>query len=189
LNYKGIIYYPKFFDDICEVIGKQRWASNKRNRSKNENYNRGSKENEIKIDSIGVLCEMIALYYLTNKEKKFVYSVLLSKNPQCKNDITVIQDDIRTGYEVKAVTGNHARVNKNSHEKKPCNFYLFVRPTKELNNDYSNGAYWWTEQYSEVNTWDYIEGNYGSPYYQKQIIIEAMDVISDTTKQIEAKNK
>jgi len=188
MTYKGIILYPKFFDDVADIIGKQRWERNKRTRKNNASYNRGGKDNEIKIDSIGVLCEMIALYYLTNKEKKFVYSVLLSKNPQCKNDITVIQDEIRTSYEVKAITGNNARINKEGHEKKPCNFYLFIRPTKELNNDYSNGAYWWTEQYSEVSSWDYIEGLYGSPYYQKQIIIEAMDVISDITKQIKAKN-
>ena len=50
----------------------------------NSTYNRSNKEQEIKIDIIGVLAEMIALHHLLTKEKDFDYSVLLSKNPAIK---------------------------------------------------------------------------------------------------------
>ena len=86
MNYKGIIYYPKFYQDIADYIGQERWKRNKRTRENNSTYNRSNKEQEIKIDVSGVLAEMITLHHLLSKEKGFDYSVLLSKNPAIKNE-------------------------------------------------------------------------------------------------------
>lgn len=188
MNYKGIIYYPKFFNEVAEVIGLARWNENKKNRKANNDYQRDNKDNEIRIDTIGVLAEMIALYHLTNQNKKFTYSVLLSKRPQFQNDISIQkEDDGYTHYEVKAVTENFARINKQSHEKKPCDFYIFIRPTKELDNEMQSGAYYWTAHYTEIKDWTVKEGAYNSPYYEKQLIIDAMTIIEQATKEMENK--
>ena len=48
MNYKGIIYYPKFYQDIADYIGLERWKRNKRTRKNNSTYNRSNKEQEIK---------------------------------------------------------------------------------------------------------------------------------------------
>ena len=186
--YKGIIYYPKFYQDIADYIGLERWKRNKRTRKNNNAYNRASKEQEIKIDVIGVLAEMITLHHLLSKEKDFDYSVLLSKNPAIKNDIVVKSDGKSLRYEVKAITGNIARINKESHEKKICDFYALVRPTKELDKIMQGGAYFWTEQYLNVaNEWKLMQGQYGSPYYEKQMIIDAMDIITEASNRFENK--
>ena len=73
MNYKGIIYYPKFYHDIADYIGQERCKRNKRIRKNNSTYNRANKEQEIKIDIIGVLAEMITLHHLLSKEKDFDY--------------------------------------------------------------------------------------------------------------------
>ena len=188
MNYKGIKYYPKFYQDIADYIGQERWKRNKRTRKNNSTYNRANKEQEVKIDVIGVLAEMITLHHLLSKEKDFDYSVLLSKNPAIKNDIVVKSDGKSLRYEVKAITGNIARINKESHEKKICDFYALVRPTKELDKIMQGGAYFWTEQYLNVtNEWKLMQGQYGSPYYEKQVIIDAMDIIAETTNRFENK--
>ena len=79
MNYKGIIYYPKFYQDIANYIGHERWERNKRTRKNINSYARANKDQEIKIDVIGVLAELIALHHLLSKGRDFDYSVLLSK--------------------------------------------------------------------------------------------------------------
>ena len=186
--YKGIIYYPKFYQDIANYIGHERWKRNKRIRKNNNSYARANKDQEIKIDVIGVLAELIALHHLLNKGRDFDYSVLLSKNPAIKNDIVVKSDGKQIRFEVKAITGNIARINKESHEKKICDFYALARPTKELDKTMEGGAYLWTEQYLNVaNEWKLMQGQYGSPYYEKQVIIDAMDIITETANRFENK--
>lgn len=188
--YKGIIYYPLWLEEVAEIIGKLRWQSNKRTRNNNSTYSRLNKDQEQNIDKIGVLCELIALYEQSKKERNILHSMLLSKNPDIKNDLIIFTEDgIKSRYEVKGVIGNYARVNCQSHEKKTTDFYLFIRPTKELKqkNSYC-GAYCWVCTYLEINDWIKQQGQYGSPYYEKQLIIDAMDIIEQTYSEVKKKN-
>lgn len=185
--YKGIIYYPLWLDDVAEIIGKQRWLKNSKTRNKNTTYKRGSKEQEQNIDRIGVLCELIALYDQSKKERHILHTMLLSKNPDIKNDLVIILPDKKLRYEVKGVIGNIARVNIESHNKKPTDFYLFIRPTKELTKQNYGGAYHWVSSYESINDWKKQEGQYGQAYFEKKIVIDAMDIIEQATKEMENK--
>lgn len=189
MNYKGIIYYPKFYQEIAELIGKERWNKNKKTRIKNDTYSRPNKEQELRIDVIGVLAEIILLHKMVTKDLVFDHSILLSKNPVIKNDIVVYKDNNIIRFEVKAVTGNFARINEVSHNKKICDYYALIRPTKELDKQTVGGAYFWTEEYINITKdWSLRQGQYGSPYYEKQLIIDTMDIINQASKEIEKKN-
>ena len=53
---------------------------------------------------------------------------------------------------------------------------------------HEGGAYLWTEEYINVaNEWKLMQGQYGSPYYEKQMIIDAMDIITEASNRFENK--
>jgi hypothetical protein len=181
MEYKGTISYPSFFNDIADYIGNERWKKNKRNRDKNKTYSRGNKENEIKIDVVGTLAELIMLFRLFKKGNKFKYAMLLTKiRPDIKADveIEIRRDDkiLRTRFEVKAITGEYARVNVQSHKKKVCEHYIFIKPISNFPEPEENTSYaqYWIEDYLGVEGWATKDGAYNNPYYEKKIYADLL---------------
>ena len=50
------------------------------------------------------------------------------------------------------------------------------------------GAYLWTEEYINIaKDWKLMQGQHGSPYYEKQMIIDAMDIVTEASNRFENK--
>mgnify|MGYP003627399079 FL=1 len=71
--------YPKSFWKIAEEIGNARNVLNTELRAKNPRYDRGEKNKH--VDTTGLLGELIAMDYLTNKNIYFDMEKLLSPYP------------------------------------------------------------------------------------------------------------
>ena len=80
MNYK----YPKSFWKIAEQIGYARTVVDTKIRENNPKYNMGEKASY--IETIGVLGELIAMDYLTNKNIEFTMAKLLDFYPSKNAD-------------------------------------------------------------------------------------------------------
>lgn len=146
IEYRGKISYPPLFDEAAQIIGRQRMEYNNERRAKVARYDRGSEENNLRIDSLGIWGELVFSYYLTSKGIQHECQRLLSDNPIADWDVKINGKTI----DVKAFNPkrNSIIISHEAHLKKPMDFYAFVQPA----GDYT--AHVWVASYADVNKWE-----------------------------------
>tara|TARA_R110000868_G_scaffold16803_4_gene74524 strand:- start:5154 stop:5648 length:495 start_codon:yes stop_codon:yes gene_type:complete len=155
------IKYPKSFWKIAEQIGIARNVMNKENNKINTRFDRGVKNSH--VDTLGILGELIAIDYLTNKNINFNMCNLLdfksSKNPDFVLNNKRI--DVKTNKHSKY---SHLLVNEEAHKKglNKIDMYWFIYILDKENAEF------YFVNYQNVNNWDCKLMKYTNAYYIKR---------------------
>ena len=153
--------YPKSFWLIAEQIGYARGVMNKENNKINKRFDRGVKNKQ--VDVLGVLGELIAIEYLTQKNIDFNIANLLdfksSKNPDF-----ILKDkriDVKTN---KLTKYSHLLVNEEAHKKglNKIDLYWFVYIIDD------NTAEFYFVDYDKVSQWNCKLMKYTKAFYIKR---------------------
>ena len=153
--------FPSSFWLIAEQIGYARSVMNKENNKINKRFDRGVKNKQ--VDVLGVLGELIAIEYLSQKNIDFNLANLLdfksSKNP----DFTLKgkRIDVKTN---KYTIYSHLLVNEEAHKKglNKIDLYWFVYIIDK------NTAEFYFIDYSDVSQWDCKLMKYTNAFYIKR---------------------
>jgi len=153
--------FPSSFWLIAEQIGYARSVMNKENNKINKRFDRGVKNKQ--VDVLGVLGELIAIEYLSQKNIDFNLANLLdfksSKNP----DFTLKgkRIDVKTNKYTKY---SHLLVNEEAHKKglNKIDLYWFVYIIDK------NTAEFYFIDYSDVSQWDCKLMKYTNAFYIKR---------------------
>ncbi len=153
--------FPSSFWLIAEQIGYARGVMNKENNKINKRFDRGIKNKQ--VDVLGVLGELIAIEYLSQKNIDFNLANLLdfksSKNP----DFTLKgkRIDVKTNKYTKY---SHLLVNEEAHKKglNKIDLYWFVYIIDK------NTAEFYFIDYSDVSQWDCKLMKYTNAFYIKR---------------------
>ena len=156
-----IYKYPKSFWPIAEQIGFARNVMNKGNNKINTRFDRGTKNTH--VDTLGVLGELVAMDYLTNKNIDFKVANLLdfksSKNPDyiLKNK----KIDVKTNQHSKY---SHLLVNEEAHKKglDKIDMYWFIYIL-----DKENAEFYFVD-YESVSNWNCKLMKYTNAFYIKR---------------------
>ena len=156
-----IYKYPKSFWPIAEQIGFARNVMNKGNNKINTRFDRGTKNTH--VDTLGVLGELVAMDYLTNKNIDFKVANLLdfksSKNPDyiLKNK----KIDVKTNQHSKY---SHLLVNEEAHIKglDKIDMYWFIYIL-----DKENAEFYFVD-YEDVSNWNCKLMKYTNAFYIKR---------------------
>tara|TARA_R110000744_G_scaffold54622_2_gene115880 strand:- start:2937 stop:3431 length:495 start_codon:yes stop_codon:yes gene_type:complete len=157
MNYK----YPKSFWEISEQIGYARSIINKNILEKNPRFDRGDKNTH--VDTIGILGELIAVDYLTNKNIEFQMTKLLDLYPSKNADIIFRNKRI----DIKSTlhfNNAHLLVNKEAHEKglNKIDKYWFIYILNKTEAEF------YFVDYKDINKWNYKVMKYTNAYYIKR---------------------
>lgn len=146
--------YPEYINEVSEVLGKKRYEDSTDIRNSNVKYQRGDKE--LDIDILGIKGELIASHYLFSKNVNHKLSTLCGGVPVVGCDIMVNDKKI----DVKSVPhyGKLLLVDITAHHKKPMDYYMFVKPSK------NNRAKIWVIDYKEIGSWEKRYLGYGNAY-------------------------
>ena len=156
-----IYKYPKSFWPIAEQIGFARNVMNKENNKIKTRFDRGAKNTH--VDTLGVLGELVAMDYLTNKNIDFKVANLLdfksSKNPDyiLKNK----KIDVKTNQHSKY---SHLLVNEEAHIKglDKIDMYWFIYIL-----DKENAEFYFVD-YEDVSNWNCKLMKYTNAFYIKR---------------------
>ncbi len=153
--------FPSSFWLIAEQIGYARGVMNKENNKINKRFDRGVKNKQ--VDVLGVLGELIAIEYLSQKNIDFNLANLLdfksSKNPDFILKSKRI--DVKTNKYTKY---SHLLVNEEAHKKglNKIDLYWFVYIIDK------NTAEFYFIDYSDVSQWDCKLMKYTNAFYIKR---------------------
>ena len=156
-----VFNYPKSFWLIAEQIGYARNVMNKENNKINNRYKRGAKTKQ--VDTLGVLGELIAIEYLTQKNIEFELANLLDYNSSKSADFIIKNKkvDVKTNQFTKY---SHLLVNEEAHIKglNKIDLYWFVYIINK------NNAEFYFVNYEDVNKWNCKLMKYTKAYYIKR---------------------
>jgi hypothetical protein len=153
--------YPKSFWLIAEQIGYARGVMNKENNKINKRYDRGVKNKQ--VDVLGVLGELIAIEYLTQKNIHFNIANLLDFKSS-KNADFILKGkriDVKTN---KLTKYSHLLVNEEAHKKglNKIDLYWFVYIIDDKTAEF------YFIDYDKVSQWDCKLMKYTKAYYIKR---------------------
>tara|TARA_R110001606_G_scaffold91924_1_gene204669 strand:+ start:53 stop:538 length:486 start_codon:yes stop_codon:yes gene_type:complete len=153
--------YPKSFWKIAEEIGNARNVLNTELRAKNPKYQMG--DINLEIDINGMVGELIAMDYLTNKNIDYKMAKLLSLHPPKGADLLINNKrvDVKT---TKHFPKAHLLVNEDGHKKglNLVDTYWFIYL---LDNE--NAEFYFVD-YNKINDWDCKVMGYTKAYYIKR---------------------
>jgi len=153
-----IYKYPKSFWLIAEQIGYARTVVNKKMLENNPRFDRGEKN--IYVDTIGILGELIAMDYLTNKDIDFKMAKLLDFYPSKNADFFFRNKrvDIKTSQHSKHST---LLVNEEAHNKglDKIDIYWFIYILNKEN------AQFYFVDYKDVSNWECKLMKYTNAFY------------------------
>ncbi len=157
MNYK----YPKSFWKIAEQLGHARTVMDEKIILNNPKYERGSRREH--IDTIGVLGELIAMDYLTNKNIEFTMANLLELYP-VKNADFVFKNkkiDVKSTLHFEKA---HILINDEAHEKGLgiIEIYWIIYILDETNCEF------YFVDYDDVSKWDCRLFKYTNAFYTKR---------------------
>ena len=152
--------FPKSFWLIAEQIGQARNVMNAENNKINTRFDRGEKNKH--VDTLGVLGELIAIEYLTQKNVIFDMANLLDFKSS-KNADFVLKGkrvDVKTNKHSKY---SHLLVNEEAHKKglNKIDLYWFIYVLNETE------AKFYFIDYEKVSKWDCKLMKYTNAYYIK----------------------
>ena len=154
--------FPKSFWIIAEQIGLARTVVNKELTIKAPRYDRGEKNQH--VDTLGILGELIAMEYLTQKNYEFTAAQLLDYKPSKNPDLIIKEKriDVKTSRKSEYET---LLVNEEAHNKglNKIDLYWFVY----ILND--NTAEFRFVNYNEVSKWPCKLMKYTNAFYTKII--------------------
>tara|TARA_R110000796_G_scaffold83244_2_gene182282 strand:+ start:1731 stop:2225 length:495 start_codon:yes stop_codon:yes gene_type:complete len=155
------IKYPKSFWKIAEQIGIARNVVNTKILENNPRFDRGVKNTH--VDTVGILGELIAMDYLTNKNIDFKMANLLDLYPS-KNADFVFKNkkiDVKSTFHFKNA---HILVNEEAHKKglNKIDMYWFIYILDKENAEF------YFVNYQNVNNWDCKLMKYTNAYYIKR---------------------
>lgn len=154
---KGIIIYPPHINEVSLYVGGLRETTNLYLMEKNPKYARGN----MKVDVLGVKCELIIQYYLWQRGIPHECNPLLVNRPVGDWDVKVLNMNI----DVKGMWSylTEFRINKEAHHKdKNITHYTFVQPfSDKLDNTNAN---YWTFRHDEVGGWPVKELKFTEAY-------------------------
>lgn len=138
--------YPKSFWLIAEQIGYARTVVNQKILDDNPRFDRGEKNTH--VDTVGILGELIAMDYLTNKNIRFEMAKLLDFYPS-KNADFVFKNkkiDVKSTFHFPNA---HILVNEEAHKKglDKIDMYWFIYIL-----DKKNAEFYFVD-YNDVSNW------------------------------------
>ena len=141
-----IYKYPKSFWLIAEQIGYARTVVNQKILDDNPRFDRGEKNTH--VDTVGILGELIAMDYLTNKNIHFEMAKLLDFYPS-KNADFVFKNkkiDVKSTFHFPNA---HILVNEEAHKKglDKIDMYWFIYIL-----DKKNAEFYFVD-YDDVSNW------------------------------------
>jgi len=153
--------YPKSFWKIAEEIGNARNVLNRQLRAKNPRYDRGVKNKH--VDTTGLLGELIAMDYLTNKNIDYDMEKLLSPYPTKSADFVFKNKRL----DVKATIHfpkAHLLVNYEAHHKGKgvIDKYWFIYIT-----DNETAEFYFVD-YDDLTKWENKLMGHTKAYYIKR---------------------
>tara|TARA_R110001583_G_scaffold44296_6_gene140354 strand:- start:727 stop:1233 length:507 start_codon:yes stop_codon:yes gene_type:complete len=155
------IKYPQSFWEIANQIGYARSVINKHLLKKNPRFDRGVKNKH--VDTVGILGELIAINYLTEKKINYKMTKLLELYPS-KNADVIIKDkkiDIKSTFHFENA---HILVNKEAHKKGKNKidkyWFIYILNKKE--------AEFYFLDYNEISKWKSKVMKYTEAYYIKR---------------------
>jgi len=153
--------FPSSFWLIAEQIGYARSVMNKENNKINKRFDRGVKNKQ--VDVLGVLGELIAIEYLSQKNIDFNLANLLDFKSS-KNADFILKGkriDVKTNKYTKY---SHLLVNEEAHKKglNKIDLYWFVYIIDK------NNAEFYFVDYSNVSQWDCKLMKYTNAFYIKR---------------------
>tara|TARA_R110001592_G_scaffold355621_1_gene656466 strand:- start:107 stop:592 length:486 start_codon:yes stop_codon:yes gene_type:complete len=153
--------FPSSFWLISEQIGYARSVMNKENNKINKRFDRGNKNKQ--VDVLGVLGELIAIEYLSQKNIDFNLANLLDFKSS-KNADFILKGkriDVKTNKYTKY---SHLLVNEEAHKKglNKIDLYWFVYIIDK------NTAEFYFVDYSDVSQWDCKLMKYTNAFYIKR---------------------
>ena len=153
--------FPSSFWLIAEQIGYARSVMNKENNKINKRFDRGVKNKQ--VDVLGVLGELIAIEYLSQKNIDFNLANLLDFKSS-KNADFILKGkriDVKTN---KYTRYSHLLVNEEAHKKglNKIDLYWFVYIIDK------NTAEFYFVDYSNVSKWDCKLMKYTNAFYIKR---------------------
>jgi hypothetical protein len=153
--------FPSSFWLIAEQIGYARSVMNKENNKINKRFDRGVKNKQ--VDVLGVLGELIAIEYLSQKNIDFNLANLLDFKSS-KNADFILKGkriDVKTNKYTKY---SHLLVNEEAHKKglNKIDLYWFVYIIDK------NTAEFYFVDYSNVSQWDCKLMKYTNAFYIKR---------------------
>tara|TARA_R110000868_G_scaffold348392_5_gene609444 strand:+ start:118 stop:606 length:489 start_codon:yes stop_codon:yes gene_type:complete len=139
--------YPKSFWLIAEQIGYARTVVNQKILDDNPRFDRGEKNTH--VDTVGILGELIAMDYLTNKKIRFEMAKLLDFYPS-KNADFVFKNkkiDVKSTFHFPNA---HILVNEEAHKKglDKIDMYWFIYIL-----DKKNAEFYFVD-YDDVSNWE-----------------------------------
>ena len=139
--------YPKSFWLIAEQIGYARTVVNQKILDDNPRFDRGEKNTH--VDTVGILGELIAMDYLTNKNIRFEMAKLLDFYPS-KNADFVFKNkkiDVKSTFHFPNA---HILVNEEAHKKglDKIDMYWFIYIL-----DKKNAEFYFVD-YNDVSNWE-----------------------------------
>ena len=144
---KGTIIYPPHINEVSLYVGGMRETTNLYSMEKNPKYARGN----MKVDILGVKCELIMQFHLWSKGVQYKANPLLVNRPVGDWDVQVLNMNI----DVKGMWSylTEFRINKEAHHKeKNITHYTFVQPHSE---DLKNvSASYWNYSHDDITKWD-----------------------------------
>ena len=156
-----IYKYPKSFWPIAEQIGFARNVMNKGNNKINTRFDRGTKNTH--VDTLGVLGELVAMDYLTNKNIDFKVANLLDFKSSKKPDYILKNKkiDVKTNQHSKY---SHLLVNEEAHRKglDKIDMYWFIYIL-----DKENAEFYFVD-YEDVSNWNCKLMKYTNAFYIKR---------------------
>ena len=156
-----IYKYPKSFWLIAEQIGFARNVMNKENNKIKTRFDRGAKNTH--VDTLGVLGELVAMDYLTNKNIDFKVANLLDFKSSKKPDYILKNKkiDVKTNQHSKY---SHLLVNEEAHIKglDKIDMYWFIYIL-----DKENAEFYFVD-YEDVSNWNCKLMKYTNAFYIKR---------------------
>ena len=128
--------YPKSFWLIAEQIGYARTVVNQKILDDNPRFDRGEKNTH--VDTVGILGELIAMDYLTNKNIHFEMAKLLDFYPSKNADFFFKNKkiDVKSTFHFPNA---HILVNEEAHKKglNKIDMYWFIYILDKKNAEFS----------------------------------------------------
>lgn len=139
--------YPESFWLIAEQIGYARNVVNQKILDNNPRFDRGEKNTH--VDTVGILGELIAMDYLTNKDIDFEMAKLLDFYPSKTPDFIIRNKkiDVKSTYHFPNA---HILVNEEAHNKglDKIDMYWFIYIL-----DKKNAEFYFVD-YNDVSNWE-----------------------------------
>lgn len=160
MNKWHYISYPKYFNKLSKELSKLRSKLSKDVYKKGTDKYRG--EQEERISALGVLAELIAHNYCTEKNIKFYTAPLIDLKPQQYCDIYMEDEGKEYKIDVKGVkkSGKFLRINYKAHnnKNKEITHYMFIHILSD------NEARYIFYTHQDIYNWEIANSTYSQCY-------------------------